>query len=164
MKRKVKDFGIDFKYAEESEPLGTGGALKNTERLVKGSKFYALNGDILTNIDIGRLSVDGAIAAIALVPLRSPFGIVVAKQGKVLGFEEKPLLRQHMINAGIYLMDRKVFEFAPRNGSLEKDVFEKLAPKGMINATEFADSYWRSIDSLKDMEEANKELAEGAMR
>ncbi|MGC8622460.1 MAG: nucleotidyltransferase family protein [Candidatus Micrarchaeia archaeon] len=160
LKKSCKALGLELNYVEESKPLGTGGALKNAESTVSGKAFYMVNGDIITNMPLDKLSLDGALASISLVPMRSPFGIVVAEHGKVLSFEEKPLLKDYMINAGAYLLDRKIFDYAPQSGSIEKDVFEKLAPKALLNATKFYDIYWKSIDSIKDMEEASKELLE----
>ena len=43
--------GIRLRYVEEPRPLGTGGALKFAERLLD-ERFFMLNGDILTDIDL----------------------------------------------------------------------------------------------------------------
>jgi nucleoside-diphosphate-sugar epimerase len=73
--------GVRIAYVVEDEPLGTGGAIKNAEHLLRGEDYFiALNGDIITNLDVGRLvsrltSSQDAVAAIALVPLRSPYGV-----------------------------------------------------------------------------------------
>ena len=43
--------GVRLRYLEEPEPLGTGGALKFAEELLD-ERFFMLNGDVLTDIDL----------------------------------------------------------------------------------------------------------------
>jgi NDP-sugar pyrophosphorylase family protein len=45
------DFGVRLRYVEEPRPLGTGGALKYAEDLLE-ERFFMLNGDVLTDIDL----------------------------------------------------------------------------------------------------------------
>ena len=45
--------GVRLRYVEEPSPLGTGGALKYAEELLD-ERFFMLNGDILTDIDLDR--------------------------------------------------------------------------------------------------------------
>ena len=73
--------GVSLRYAIEREPLGTAGALRNAMK--EGSvdePFYAGNGDVLTDLDPrrceGMRSGQGLVAALALVPLPSPYGII----------------------------------------------------------------------------------------
>ena len=103
--------GVKVGYAVEEEPLGTGGALKNAEGLLSGqSEFFMLNGDILSNLDPSKLRDGGSAHALALVPLRSPYGVVeVDKSNKVLGFVEKPRIKDRWINAGVYHFTNEVF-------------------------------------------------------
>ncbi|HEX2614495.1 MAG TPA: nucleotidyltransferase family protein, partial [Nitrososphaera sp.] len=94
--------GVKVGYAVEEEPLGTGGALKNAESLLAGqSGFFMINGDILTELDPNKLH-DGNSQTLALVPLRSPYGVVeLDGDSKVLGFVEKPTIQDKWINAGV---------------------------------------------------------------
>ena len=46
-----ESLGIRLRYIEEPEPLGTGGALKFAEDLLD-ERFFMLNGDVLTDIDL----------------------------------------------------------------------------------------------------------------
>ena len=69
-------FGARVEYSVEEDPLGTGGALKNArDFLASHDSFFMLNGDVLTDLDPNRLQAAGS-HTIALVPLRSPFGVV----------------------------------------------------------------------------------------
>ena len=154
--------GIPIAILTEDQPLGTGGAIKRLNGFISnGEKFFVLNGDILTNLDLSKLGDDEAVAVISLVPLRSPFGIVkVDSKGNIIQFVEKPVLKDFWINAGIYSMNSEIFEYLPEKGDIEKETFPLLAQKGLLKGITFDDVYWRSIDTLKDYEEANAEIAE----
>ena len=67
-------FDVHVAYTVEDEPLGTGGALKNTYSLLKDEKngFFMINGDILTNINFLDLANENNHSKLALVPLKSP--------------------------------------------------------------------------------------------
>jgi NDP-sugar pyrophosphorylase family protein len=154
--------GIPIAILTEDQPLGTGGAIKRLNGFISnGEKFFVLNGDILTNLDLSKLGDDKAVAVISLVPLRSPFGIVkVDSEGNIIQFVEKPVLKDFWINAGIYSMNSEIFEYLPEKGDIEKETFPLLAKKGLLKGITFDDVYWRSIDTLKDYEEANAEITE----
>ncbi|MEJ2777861.1 nucleotidyltransferase family protein [Stygiolobus sp. CP850M] len=154
--------GIPIAILTEDQPLGTGGAIKRLNGFISnGEKFFVLNGDILTNLDLSKLGDDKAVAVISLVPLRSPFGIVkVDSNGNIIQFVEKPVLKDFWINAGIYSMNSEIFEYLPEKGDIEKETFPLLAQKGLLKGITFDDVYWRSIDTLKDYEEANAEITE----
>ncbi len=158
-------FGVRIAYVIEEEPLGTGGALKNAEHVLRREDYFiVLNGDIITNLDPLRLvktlaEREGVIAAIAAVPLRSPYGILkIDEQGHILDFVEKPVLHDYWINAGVYAMKPDVFDYLPDRGDIEKTTFPALAREKKLIALRYQDVFWRSIDTYKDVEEVSKEL------
>lgn len=161
-------FGVRVDHVIEQEPLGTGGALHNALRHVPVSEpFFCLNGDVLTDLDVNVLrekrASSGAVGGLSLVPLPSPYGTVVTDgSGAVRDFLEKPKLRDHWINAGLYCLDPSVADYLPQRGSLELDVFPILAERGLLTAVKYPDSYWASIDSPKDLEDADKVFADRA--
>ena len=152
-------FGAKIEYSIEEDPLGTGGALKNAKDLLAGQdSFFMLNGDVLTELDPNKMKVAGA-QTIALVPLRSPFGVVeLDKNSRVLGFTEKPEISDRWINAGVYHFTQEVFRYLPENGNIEVTALPVLAKEGKLHAVKYPGTFWRSIDSHKDIEEAAKEL------
>ena len=170
MKERIMDhigsgskLGINAYYTVEDTPLGTGGALKNAEVLLSNDeKFFLLNGDILTNINPIRLKNElssGTEATIAVVPLPSPFGIVqIDKNSNVLGFTEKPKITQFWINAGVYCLSNKIFDYLPESGNIETTALPALVKDKKLKAARFENAFWRSIDSHKDIEEAAKEI------
>lgn len=156
-------FGVSIEYSKEEEPLGTGGALMQSEPFLKEhSTFIVMNGDIMSNIDPNSLILnltDELIGTIAVVALRSPFGeIEIKEDGRISRFTEKPILNDHWINAGIYCLSNKIFNYLSSIGSLELDVFPLLAQENKLSAIKQNNVKWRSIDSHKDIEEAQKEF------
>jgi mannose-1-phosphate guanylyltransferase len=156
-----KQYDVSIKYIAEEEPLGTGGALKNAENVLainsKNESFFVINGDILTNINPLELTGVGT-NAIALVNLRSTFGIVETDGNVVSHFVEKPSIQDKWINAGIYYFSPHVFEHLPPVGNFEVLTLPYLAKERKLKALKYPKSYWRSIDSHKDVEEATEEF------
>lgn len=152
--------GVRVGYAVEEEPLGTGGALKNAEGLLSGQQeFFMVNGDILTNLDPQMLRDRGSSHSLALVPLRSPYGVVeVDKQGKVRGFVEKPRIKDKWINAGVYHFTSEIFSYLPDSGNIEVTALPAMAKEDKLRSMMYEEVFWRSIDSHKDIEEAAKEM------
>jgi mannose-1-phosphate guanylyltransferase len=153
--------GVKVGYAVEEEPLGTGGALKNAESLLaKQDSFFMINGDILTELDPNKLGIsNGVHQSLALVPLRSPYGVVeLDGNARVMGFVEKPKVPGKWINAGVYHFTQDVFGYLPENGNIETTALPALAKEGKLNATKYEEVFWRSIDSHKDIEEAAREI------
>ena len=159
-------FGVKVGYAVEEEPLGTGGALKNAESLLGGERekgFFMINGDILTDLHPDKLVSENS-AALALVPLRSPYGVVdLDYNSNVLGFVEKPQIKDRWVNAGIYYFTREVFNYLPDNGNIEVTALPSMAKEGKLKAIKYENCFWRSIDSQKDIEEAAKEIKQTEM-
>ncbi len=159
-------FGVNVTYVVEDKPLGTAGALKNAEHVLRGERaFIVVNGDILTNLNPHKLiekleQYEDAVGVIASVPLRSPYGILEVDGDRVVSFREKPLLEDYWINAGVYVFRPSVFEYLPAQGDIEVTAFPRLADEGRLYTVKFTNVYWRSIDTHKDVEEASREVPE----
>ncbi len=151
--------GVSIALLSEKDPLGTGGALKKVSNFIDNEQFIVVNGDVLTDLDISKMVQTDTVATIALVPLKSQFGIVnINEQGTITKFDEKPYIKDYWINAGVYVFSSDIFEYLPEKGDIEKSTFPYLAEKKMIKGVRFDGAYWRSIETLKDVEEASKDL------
>jgi len=155
-------FGVKVGYVVEENPLGTGGALRNAEAFLKNEeKFLVVNGDIITDLDPARMTaeVGGSVGVIALVPLKSPYGIVdIDKEGFARRFREKPIIPEYWINAGVYCFTPEIFSYLPEKGDIETVTFPKLAKENKLRAFKYQDVFWKSIETYKDMEEAEASL------
>ncbi len=155
-------YGVKISYSIEEKPLGTGGALKNAETLLKGhEEFIMLNGDVLTDLNPLELLEDldeECIGSMALVHLPSPFGVVDfdSKSRKIKSFIEKPRIKEYWINAGVYALRSKILDHLPEKGDIERVTFPILAQRGLLKAHPYESCIWLSIDSHKDLEEASK--------
>ena len=162
-------FGVNVEYSPEKEKLGTGGAIKNAKKHLEDvDRFYVINGDIITNIDLTKINEkiqNGYLGGIAVVPLPSPYGIIKFDEvtGKIKSFVEKPKLPDYYINAGVYMLKTEVLEMLPDKGDIEKTTFPKLAEEGKLVAVPFKDVYWKSVDTHKDIKEAAKMLEENGV-
>jgi mannose-1-phosphate guanylyltransferase len=158
--------GDRVEYVEEDEPLGTGGAIAHAARGV-GETFLALNGDVLTDLDISSLVAfhrrRGARATLALQPVDDPsrFGVVVtAADGAVEAFIEKPepgTALATTINAGTYVLEPGVLDLIEpgRAVSVEADVFPRLVGAGLYGMV--ARGRWLDIGTPESYLTANLE-------
>ena len=156
--------GIKATYSVEETPLGRGGAIKQAMKGISADwkDAIALNGDNLWQVDFEafiRLHRDrDAIATVLVAPLRSPYGIVDFNENdEILGFREKPELPFWM-NAGMYVMSREIEPLLPDIGDHEDKTFPYL-PRERFLAFQ-SRGYWRGIDTVKDVTEAETEVAE----
>lgn len=161
---KRSNLNVRVEYSVESEPLGTGGALKKAGALIRDNAFLALNGDVITNIDISQLAKkDNCIAA---VQLRTKFGVIKHDDDIITEFLEKQTVSGLWINAGVYHLSKNMIDDLPTRGNIEDTVFPEYAKKKLMHLERFQDVEWYSIDSNKDLEECSdkmEKLAWGAM-
>ncbi|QLH08917.1 nucleotidyltransferase family protein [Candidatus Nitrosotenuis sp. DW1] len=155
LERKA-NFGSKIKFSIEKKPLGTGGAIKKAAKMIQGSSFLVLNGDIITNMDIRQIYKKKN--AIALIELKTKYGTVAIHEDKITEFREKKSVPDVWMNAGIYHLDRSIVEKLPTNGAIEKTAFLKYAKEGKLHGVKFRDSFWFSIDSHKDLEDCSETL------
>lgn len=126
-------------FSREEEPLGTGGALKNTRSLIESDIFFVMNGDSFCPINLknflGFYEKQKTIAALAVSKVdesKDYGGIVLDKEYRILGFYEKADVpvgsTAGYVNAGIYCFNKKLFSLMPemKKFSMEYDVFPKL--------------------------------------
>ena len=157
-------YGMRVSYSVESSPLGRGGAIKQGFPMAVEDEgpVVVTNGDIITRqplngiIDFHCTSparINGPCVTLLAVPMVSPYGLVdMDESGGVVGFREKVEL-PHWINGGVYVIDREVFSEFPDLGDHEVETFPHLAQAGRIAAFRTR-LFWTSIDSFKDLREA----------
>lgn len=162
--KEGQKYGIKVYYSIEESPLGRGGGIKQAMQHLKGDweSVIITNGDNLWKLDIKALVnkhlSKEAMATLVVVPLKSPYGIVEFNdKDEVLGFKEKPFL-PHWINAGVYVFSKKIMDLLPDIGDHETETFPKL-PKEKFLVFK-SDNYWRGVDTVKDLTEAEKEVVE----
>lgn len=152
------------------KPLGTGGPIKKAEQLIgHDSPFLILNGDIFADIDHREIlkihEKNDAIATIALHEVKDPsrYGVAeLTKESRIKNFVEKPpkeLATTNMINAGVYILSQKIFDYIPKSCplSIEREVFPKLAEEGRLYGYVFG-GLWIDIGKPQEFLEINRTL------
>ena len=152
------DFGLSIDYVHESEPLGTGGGIRNAAGLLRGGPddpIVVLNGDILSGHDLPA-QVDlhrkkDAAVTLHLVPVEDPsrYGCVPTDAGgRVTAFLEKtPHPVTNQINAGCYVLRREVIGQIPagRPVSVERETFPGLIEAGALVMGYLETAYWLDV-------------------
>ena len=162
-------------WITETEPLGTGGAIVNAiGSLHTDEPFLALNGDILTDLDLTAMVAlhreRGAVATIALHHVQDarPFGLVPTQpDGRVLEFREKPTeLVPGDINAGTYVLEPSALAaWEPgRNVSIERDIFPALIERGRPLWGFLTDAYWMDLGTPEKYLQAHFDLLDGKVK
>ncbi|SEG93812.1 nucleotidyltransferase [Actinacidiphila yanglinensis] len=169
--------GLHLEYVTETEPLGTGGALRNVAHRLHsapGEPVLVFNGDILTGLDIGALvathRTSGADVSLHLTRVEDPraFGLVPTDpDGRVTAFLEKPQTPEEIvtdqINAGAYVFTRALLDEIPsgRPVSVERETFPGLLAAGahlhgMVDST-----YWLDLGTPEAFVRGSADLVLG---
>ena len=167
---KARFKGVRIRYSIDPTPLGTGGPVKQAQRLLETEEaFLVMNGDIISEPPIRSMlqahRETGAVATIALHKVENPsrFGVAkIADRTRIEAFIEKPKKSRapsSWINAGIYIMGPEVFDYidAGRKVSTEREVFPLLAKKEKLYGFKYYGP-WFDIGKFEDYMKANREL------
>jgi D-glycero-alpha-D-manno-heptose 1-phosphate guanylyltransferase len=127
--------GMEISYAVESEPLGTGGAMKLALEKAREPEVIVLNGDTYADVDLQglmcRFDSSGSDLAVAVTHLNNSarYGslVIEEKTSIITGFSEKQGPAAGYVNAGVYCLRRDMFVkySAPAKFSFERDFLPK---------------------------------------
>jgi mannose-1-phosphate guanylyltransferase len=163
--------GVSITYVVEPERRGTAGAIRFAadelgERLE--DRFLALNGDVLTDLDLTALlrahEEKGAAATLGLHPVEdsAAYGLVRSGEGGVVeAFLEKTgEAVPGEVNAGMYVLERSVLDLIPpgEEVSIERDVFPRLVGEGLYGLR--LDGYWMDIGTPERYLQATWDILE----
>lgn len=162
-----KNYDYTITFSEEEEPLGTGGALKKAKPLIRSNPFMVMNGDSICRVNF-RSFIDFHLEKKALLSIvlahskrAEDYGSVTLNDSQgITSFNEKITGKsENIINAGVYLMEKDVFSYMPKQNrfSLEYDFFPKIIDNrcyGFLTESEFIDigtpgRYEKAINLLK---------------
>jgi mannose-1-phosphate guanylyltransferase len=164
--------GVGIRYVAEPEPLGTAGAIRFAADWLGDElddRFLALNGDVLTDLDLSALlrahGERSAQASIGLHPVddSSAYGLVrCGPGGEVLEFLEKAgETAPGEVNAGMYVLERSVLDLIPpdQSCSIEREVFPRLVGDRLQGLR--LDGYWMDIGTPERYLQASWDILEG---
>jgi mannose-1-phosphate guanylyltransferase len=131
-----------YRCVPESEPLGTGGGMRNAGDGLS-DPFFLLNSDVIADIDVPSLvrfhEQKGGVGAMTLAEVEDPqpYGVAALDaEDRIDRFVEKPKRADapsRWINAGLSVWRREVLDLIPqgRPVSFETEVVPQLLPKGI---------------------------------
>ncbi len=163
--------GLELEYVTETEPLGTGGGIRNVASRLRTDHVLVFNGDVLAGTDLRAVFAThadaGADVTLHLVRVPDPraFGCVPTDaSGRVQAFLEKtddPPTDQ--INAGCYVFRHEVLESIPtgRPVSVERETFPGLLAAGALVMGHVDNAYWRDLGTPLDLVAGSADLVRG---
>ena len=173
LKEQIKEYfkdghrwGVQITYLEESQPLGTGGALSLLpDRLI--NPILVLNGDILTKVDYGKLiqfHEDHSASLTLCVSERITqlqYGVVQTNNLKVKKIDEKPLLK-HNVNAGIYVISPILLGLVPQDCFFDMPQLIDKAIRREHNIIAFPiHEYWIDVGQNESLDLARRDWQSG---
>ena len=165
-------WGMELKYALETEPLGTGGAIRNAAELIlseisETEPIVVFNGDVLSQhnlaaqIEMHQSSSASATLHLVSVEDARPYGCVPFDEtGRVTDFLEKmenPIT--NTINAGCYIFNPQVINEIELGKvvSVEREVFPQLLKAGKVIKAFLDNSYWLDMGTPKALLKGSKD-------
>jgi len=153
-------FGVNIHYVEETNKLGTAGALGLLPKSLS-EPIVVLNGDVLTKANYASLvdyhQRNEASMSIGLTKqeMTIPYGVVHLDQEQVLSIEEKPT-HSYYVSAGIYCISPSVFSSLAGEEYLDMPdlIQEQIDRKNHVIGFPLHE-YWADIGMKSDYNQAN---------
>lgn len=124
--------GMDLVYEVESQPLGTGGAIRAALARCVADHVFVFNGDTYLDLEVEDLeglwqSAHRPVIVVREVPDTARFGRVEMCDGRVNAFIEKGKSGPGLINAGCYVLPKRALDsfLLGQPFSLETEYFVK---------------------------------------
>ena len=166
--RKVNAYhqpGVTLRLSVEKQPLGTAGAVKNTEKLLE-DEFLLINGDTYLPIAYGRIlshwktvreRFDCLLVAYSNREKIAPNDTAVNHEGVVTAYSKRSGEEMQYVNAGLVVLKKTVLEAFPADVrvSLEEEIFPELISRRKMAAVIIHERYYDigTPERLKAFEE-----------
>jgi dTDP-glucose pyrophosphorylase len=154
--------GVDIRYLEENQRMGTAGALGLLEKTPE-EPLFVMNADILTLVNFENLLEfhirNGADATMCIreYGMEVPYGVVRLNKDNIVSIEEKPI-QQFYVNAGIYVLKPEILSLIPKGLPMDMTgLFEQAFEKGMTTLSFPIREFWMDIGKPEDYERANQD-------
>jgi dTDP-glucose pyrophosphorylase len=154
------EFGCEITYLREEEPLGTAGCLSLIPDPITAS-LVVMNGDLVTQADIGRLltfhETGGFAATLGLRPhtIDIPFGVATVDGDRVIELREKPT-EQVLVNAGIYVLTPETLQRVTGSTHyLMTDLLRECIDDGLPVGAHLVEEEWVDVGRPDQLLRAN---------
>ncbi|WP_416652666.1 glucose-1-phosphate cytidylyltransferase [Candidatus Pseudothioglobus sp. Uisw_086] len=135
----------------------TGERLKRVGKYLQEEEDFCLTyGDGVANVNISKLinfhKSHGKEATVTAAHPPGRFGALKITNNQVMSFAEKPKGDGEVINAGYFVLSKKVLDRIPDNNcTWEQEPLESLAKDNNLMAFQH-EGFWHPMDTLKDKE------------
>lgn len=158
-------WGIALDYVRETEPLGTAGFL-GLLRDVEDDRLLVVNGDTLTDLDMGRAyrdhdPSDGATICSSRRSLSIEFGVLETDDARQLvSYREKPEVTYH-VSMGVNILSLWAIKahVTPDARLDMPDLLRRIQEAGGVVRVHATDAYWLDMGRVSDLEAALETFA-----
>ena len=182
---------VRLTFIHEPEILGTAGALKNAESLLRGAPFLVINADVLADLDLQALWTRhcdrGALVTMVVKPdpaARNARPVVIDEHDRVRRINGRPEERERSLDSGpvsntgpafrrhdeaiftgIQMVDPRVLDAIPANQfvSTTADTYPRLLEEGQSVLAHRHDGYWLDVGVPERYLQAHWDLLDGAL-
>jgi mannose-1-phosphate guanylyltransferase/phosphomannomutase len=173
-------WGLRISYLEEGQPLGTAGGVKELEPRLQ-EDFLVLYGDLMLNVDLGRLlaaharhvAAEANCAGTLLVhpnshPSDSDLIEADTATARITRILPRPhpegLLYRNLVNAAVYVFTRSIFEHIAAGGASDfgKDVLPRVVADERHALYAYnSPEYVLDIGTAERLEQATRDVESG---
>ena len=182
---------VRLTFIHEPEILGTAGALKNAEPLLRGAPFLVINADVLADVDLQalwarhrerRALVTMVVKPDPVAPNARP--VVIDEHDRVRRINGRPQEKERSLNSdpvsskrqafrrheeavftGIQIVAPQVLDAIPANQfvSTTADTYPQLLQEGQPVLAHRHDGYWLDVGLPERYLQAHRDLLDGAL-
>ena len=154
LKARKKDWEVNL--IQTGLLTKTGGRVKKIKHLISEKNFFLTYGDGLSNINLFKLlefhEIKNKSITISAFKPQARFGELEITNGNVDSFQEKPQLKQGRINGGFFVVEKRFLDYIDNdNEMLELEPIKRAIKEKEVSAYE-TDSFWRCVDSKRDLD------------
>lgn len=152
-------WGVEIRYLEENQKLGTAGALSLLNEELN-DPLLVMNGDLLTRVNFDNMlqyhreQKSMATMAIRDYDFQVPFGVVNVEGSQITSIDEKPT-HKFFVNAGIYVLEPETLNLvSPDTFKDMPDLFQELISSKQTTSVFPIHEYWMDIGRFDDLDRA----------
>jgi len=158
-----KKYNVKIKIINEEKKLGTVGGLYLLKKILFKERFILLNGDIFFSFDISKFinfhkkQKSFFTIGIHRHNFQFPYAIIKSNlEKKIKSIKEKPVIKNY-INAGIYILDNRIFNFLNGHKYIDMpDLIEKVSKYKKNIFTFDIGEKWVDLGRIEDYRVASR--------
>jgi NDP-sugar pyrophosphorylase family protein len=171
-----RTLGMQIRYSEEPEILGTGGGMKKASRFLSDETFLAINGDILVDINLDKVvefhrwKRSAATLVLRKDPEVESYGTIeIDSKSRIRRFLRQPDWQGERLSpymfTGIHVLEPIIFKYIPDQGfSPITEAYRTMLKRDERLFGYPMKGYWRDLGTPQSYRQAKADLKKGAVR